>query len=142
MVKSILGVPYVWGGDRPELGLDCSGLALIVLRKIEKNKSIPDMTSHSMYTYMQKTLNWKQVNSISEITTDDFLFYKKRKSGRIYHVAMVSAPGYMLESGGKGSGSKCTDLSVARKRYPQAKVRMIPIAGRRSPDYILRKYNN
>jgi len=29
-----LGVPYTWGGDKPDDGFDCSGLVLFVFRKV------------------------------------------------------------------------------------------------------------
>jgi len=50
LIQECLGVPYIWGGNNPMTGLDCSGFVQWVLKKmdmLEKNKDYTAQDIHN-----------------------------------------------------------------------------------------------
>jgi|GEM_PF-6272579 len=77
-----LGVPYVWGGTEPGVGLDCSGLTMTAYG--EAGLDIPRLAQ-------EQTIG-AEVPSVDELVPGDLVVW----SG---HVAMVIGDGKMIEAG-------------------------------------------
>lgn len=49
--KRFIGLPYIWGGDDPIAGFDCSGLVVEVLQAVGLIPDGSDFTAHSLYQH-------------------------------------------------------------------------------------------
>lgn len=85
LAKSRLGIPYVWGGRNWETGMDCSGLTLLVYKRV--GIELP-ATSETQSTF------------VKEITKDqaqrgDLVFWGAK--GSSHHVAIYAGDNKIIE---------------------------------------------
>lgn len=85
--KELVGVKYVWGGNTPQSGLDCSGLLYYIQKKA--GSEVGDMTA-SGYSKLGKMI------PIGQQKVGDFLFF----GYPVNHCAIFIGNGYMIESRG------------------------------------------
>lgn len=118
--KDLIGVSYVWGGNTPQSGLDCSGLLYYIQKKA--GSEVGDMTA-SGYSKLGKKI------PIGEQKVGDFLFF----GIPVTHCAIFIGNGYMIESRGgrkntadnpgigvvKSLVSRRTDLSCIRRVWDE-----------------------
>lgn len=118
--KELLGVKYVWGGNTPQSGLDCSGLLYYIQKKA--GSEVGDMTA-SGYSKLGKKI------PIGEQKVGDFLFF----GFPVTHCAIFIGNGYMIESRGgrkntadnpgigvvKSLVSRRSDLSCIRRVWDE-----------------------
>jgi len=90
-IKRFIGIKYLWGGNNPIEGFDCSGLALEYLRSL--GIDLKDMTAQEIYNYYQ--LN----GHISGLKKGSLLFFGKDRDN-ITHIAIALNGLQMIESGG------------------------------------------
>lgn len=84
---NLIGTPYVWGGNTPAQGLDCSGLLYYIQKKA--GSEVADMTA-SGYSMHGKKIG------IGQKKPGDFLFFGRP----VTHCAVYIGNGYMIESRG------------------------------------------
>lgn len=116
----LLGVKYVWGGNTPQYGLDCSGLLYWIQKKA--GSEVGDMTA-SGYSKLGKMI------PIGQQKVGDFLFF----GYPVTHCAVFIGNGYMIESRGsrkntadnpgigvvKSLVSRRSDLSCIRRVWDE-----------------------
>ena len=85
--KELVGVRYVWGGNTPQYGLDCSGLLYYIQKKA--GSEVGDLTA-SGYSKLGARI------PIGEQKVGDFLFF----GTPVTHCAIFIGNGYMIESRG------------------------------------------
>lgn len=85
--KELLGVKYVWGGNTPQSGFDCSGLLYYIQKKA--GSEVGDMTA-SGYSNLGTKI------PIGQQKVGDFLFF----GNPVNHCAIFIGNGYMIESRG------------------------------------------
>ena len=85
--KELLGVKYVWGGNTPQSGLDCSGLLYYIQKKA--GSEVGDLTA-SGYSKLGTKI------PIGQQKVGDFLFF----GNPVTHCAIFIGNGYMIESRG------------------------------------------
>jgi len=96
--KRLIKTPYVWGGDKPTIGLDCSGLVLELLKAIGViGRKELDMTAQGIYAFISSTPGGRD-----EVDKGDLIFFGTSLS-KISHIAIAIDSNYMLEAGGEGS---------------------------------------
>lgn len=96
--KSLLGIPYVWGGTNPSSGLDCSGLTSFVYSQIGINIG--------RTTYNQDATG--RHISLSELKPGDLILeYGKG------HVAMYIGNGQQIEAPQPGESVKISPVPYA-----------------------------
>lgn len=82
-----IGIPYVWGGDTPEEGFDCSGLVQYSYKKAI-NQQLPRVTT-------EQEQEGKEV-SLSNLQKGDLLFYGEK--GSTYHVSIYAGNGCSIQA--------------------------------------------
>jgi len=92
-----LGVPYVWGGEDPETGFDCSGLVRYVY--LQHGISLPHYSGYQFK--MGKPV------SPSELQPGDLVFF----GNPVHHVGMYVGNGYFIHAPQTGDFVKLTLLS-------------------------------
>lgn len=92
-----LGVPYVWGGENPAIGLDCSGLVLIVFRKF--GVELPH------YSRSQAKLGVGV--SYNDLQPGDLVFF----GNPIHHVGIYLGEGYYIHAPKRNDVVKISKLS-------------------------------
>ena len=97
--ESQIGVPYVWGGETPGVGFDCSGLTAWSWG--QAGVSLPHFSGGQMSDTTPVPL--------SDLQPGDLLFYGP---GGGDHVAMYVSPGTMIEAPETGSFVHLTGLRL------------------------------
>lgn len=110
--ESFLNTPYLWGGDDPLAGVDCSGLVLEGLKSIGKVPREFDNTAAGLSTMFPK---------VDKLERGCLLFW----GVPIRHVEIVWAvfDGLVLTIGASGGGSKTVDRAEAVKSNAYVKIR-------------------
>jgi len=107
--RQSLGVPYQWGMDDLELGVDCSGFVRLILQKFQL---LPpgDYSSQTLYDHFSGK---KCIVDSDQIKPACLLFFG-RANKRISHVAFAIDEDRMIEAG--GGNSKTTTYAAALDR--------------------------
>jgi cell wall-associated NlpC family hydrolase len=108
-------IPYIWGGDDPKSGLDCSGLSQAILR-IRNQDPSGDQTA-DMLMKMLVDAGGVKFTDVSRADLGDQIFYGSNKATHI-----VTYLGEGLVFGANGGGSWCTSPEIARKRGAFSKI--------------------
>ena len=80
--KSYTGIPYVWGGNTPEEGFDCSGFVRWVYKK-SINALIARTTLEQSHEYKE----WIKYD-INSPEKGDLIFFKTLPNRKISHVGI------------------------------------------------------
>jgi cell wall-associated NlpC family hydrolase len=112
--KSLIGTPYVWGGESPgEGGFDCSGFTQYVFKQVgySLNRISGDQAKQGVYV------------SRASIQPGDLIFYSFEGNGVINHVGIYIGNGQMIHSPKAGDSVKITNIGTAywRSRYVTAR---------------------
>lgn len=100
--KELIGVKYVWGGNTPQSGLDCSGLLYYIQKKA--GSEVGDLTA-SGYSKLGARI------PIGEQKAGDFLFF----GNPVTHCAIFIGNGYMIESrGGRKNTASNPGIGVVK----------------------------
>jgi cell wall-associated NlpC family hydrolase len=97
--ESQIGVPYVWGGETPGVGFDCSGLTAWAWGQV--GVGLPHYSGAQMADSAPV--------SVSDLEPGDLLFYGPGGSD---HVAMYVSPGTMIEAPFTGADVRLTGLRL------------------------------
>tara|TARA_B100001250_G_scaffold212627_1_gene182391 strand:+ start:6158 stop:7153 length:996 start_codon:yes stop_codon:yes gene_type:complete len=103
--KSFIGVPYVWGGNNPDEGFDCSGYVRWVIKK-SMNILIPRTTLDQSVTYKDK-LNYN-INNCKE---GDLIYFKTRPNRKISHVGIFLGGNKFIHAPNEKETVKIDELS-------------------------------
>jgi cell wall-associated NlpC family hydrolase len=115
---SMIGVPYIWGGQSKN-GVDCSGFIQLCLNHVGIDPS-GDQTA-------QLLQHWCLDNKYQRLIKPGSLLFFGKKENIITHVAMALDNELMIEAG--GGNQKCTTIEWSKKIG--ARVRMVPINNRK-----------
>lgn len=108
--RSYLRVPYLYGGNCPLNGVDCSALLLILLRKAGLVGIKEDLTAQGIYEKIKvKGQAWGAGEGLS-FPKGTILFYGQSKRD-IDHTALVIDSYSVIEAG--GGDSSCLSLADA-----------------------------
>lgn len=85
LAKSRLGIPYVWGGRNWETGMDCSGLTLLVYKRVGIELPATSETQSNIVKQITK----------EEAKRGDLVFWGAK--GSSHHVAIYSGDNKVIE---------------------------------------------
>jgi len=114
---SFVGKPYIWGGDDPILGFDCSGLVQEILSSVGMDPP-GDQTANALYMFFMAQPHTTQAKAGS------LVFYGKVPN--VTHVGFMVDKWRMIEAGGGGSSTKTGADAAAQNAY----IRIRPIQRR------------
>src|SRR5690349_8553607 len=114
---SFLGRPYLWGGDDPMEGFDCSGLVQEILESIGFDPD-GDQTAQSLYEYF--ALHGTNIG----IPQRGALAFYGKEIKKITHVAFCINSFQIIEAGGGGSAT----INIKEASRQNAFVRIRPIS--------------
>jgi len=117
VAMSMLGVPYIWGGNNSLTGIDCSGFVLEILR-MSGLWNNTDARAQDIY--------YKFEHSFTKQASEGAILFFGKSVDEITHVAYALSSIHMIEAG--GGGSKTLTLDDAKKQ--NAMVRVRPISNR------------
>lgn len=92
---SLIGTPYKYGGNSPEVGFDCSGLVRYILG-LSSTLKLP-RTSHEMYQMAGPEV------AMDKLVAGDLLFFRVGKTKRINHVAVYIGEGRFVHAPSTGN---------------------------------------
>ncbi len=102
--KSLLGTPYVWGGDAiADGGFDCSGFTQYTFKSVGYtiNRISIDQSKQGQYVAKEN------------LQAGDLVFYSLAGDGNISHVGIYIGAGKMIHSPKTGDVVKTTDITTA-----------------------------
>lgn len=116
-----VGKPYVWGGDDPITGYDCSGVIQEILSSVGLDPK-GDQTAQALFEYFSKNGTFVVPD---QYQAGCLVFYGKDEKN-ITHVSMMLNDFQIIEAGG-GTSKTVDEKSAARDN---AFVRIRPITSR------------
>lgn len=111
---SFLGKPYLWGGDDPVAGFDCSGMCIEILKSVGILPRKGDWTAQGLWDRFKEC-------EVCQPSLGCLVFWTNSKGTRVIHVEM--ALNSHLCIGASGGGSKTTSESNAIAQNAYIKVR-------------------
>lgn len=115
-----VGLPYLWGGDDPIKGFDCSGLVQEILEAAGIDP-VGDQTAQGLYDYFVR------LPDSSNIKTCGALAFYGKNVKEISHVALLVDDFTIIEAG--GGGSRTQNLNDASNQ--NAFIRLRPVHKRK-----------
>ena len=107
-------MPYIYGGNNPLTGWDCSGFVIEILRSFGLVKG--DHTCQGLYKYLSQK-NWR-----SQLAEGSILFFGESRN-QIVHIAIALNKSIMIECGGGVSSTRT--LTLAKRRGACVRIRPI-----------------
>lgn len=113
----MVGTPYIWGGNNPLKGFDCSGLICEGLRSVGAIKA--DLGSQELFNH------FKSKGARSQLARGSLLFFGQSQNN-ITHVAIALDEKVMLEAGGGDRNCLTINDAILKNAF----VRFRPISNR------------
>ena len=114
---TFIGKPYIWGGDDPMIGFDCSGLVQEILSSVGMDPA-GDQTADALYRHFMSEPHTTQSKAGS------LAFFGQKP--RVTHVGFLIDSWRMLEAGGGGARTKTAADAAAQNAY----IRIRPVSNR------------
>jgi cell wall-associated NlpC family hydrolase len=107
--EDFIGIPYRWGGDTPDEGFDCSGLAMAVYQMNGLN--LPRST--------RDQFDSGRPTSRGNLRRGDLVFFKISRGRKVSHVGIYRGDGRFIHAPGKGKTIRVDSFSNSyfKKRY-------------------------
>jgi len=116
LALKLVGCPYIWGGQNPWVGLDCSGFIIWIYQVFGLLPS-GDWTAQGLVHGVPGHM----VESWAELAPGDLVFYGVTE-GKVSHVMLFAGGGLVV--GASGGGRDTITREVATQRGAQVKVKL------------------
>ena len=101
---SLMGTPYLPGGNTPAERFDCSGFVRYVL--LENGVSLPERSSEDMYR-----ASWRPV-SRDALKPGDLVFFQTGRQWGVNHVGIYVGDGQFIHAPARGGAVRVESLSL------------------------------
>lgn len=123
--RKYLGLPYVWGGTDPDVGLDCSGLVQLVYKNL--GYDLPRVSN-------QQATAGRPVASMAEAQPGDLIAWdNSSRNVGVDHIAIYIGNGKMIEAPRTGLDVRIIDVpstpDVIRRILPDPSAPVSGVAG-------------
>jgi len=107
--RSFIGIPYLWGGNSPETGFDCSGLVVACYQLNGLNLPRTSQEQFQMGTPISR----------SSLAKGDLVFFAASGGKKVSHVGIYVGDGCLIHAPGKSKMIRVDSLSgqYFSKRY-------------------------
>lgn len=112
------GQPYVWGGDDPMRGFDCSGMAVEILQSVGIIPINEDYTAQLLWN--------KFIDREVYDPQPGCLVFWENSQGHVIHVEMYIGNGLSMGASGGGSRIKTQEDAVRHNAF----IKVRPVLGR------------
>lgn len=111
----LVGTPYVWGGNTPSSGFDCSGLINFVYNDVAGIR-LPRTTQQMLQMQGQRVAR-------NSLRSGDILFFSTAGHGRVSHAGIYVGDGRFVHAPSSGGTVRLdsVDAKYWNKAYLQAK---------------------
>ncbi len=111
----LVGTPYVWGGNTPSSGFDCSGLIGFVYNDVAGIR-LPRTTAQMMQMQGQRVPR-------NQLRSGDIIFFSTASHGRVSHAGIYVGNGRFVHAPSSGGTVRLdsVDSKYWNKAYLQAK---------------------
>ena len=111
----LVGTPYVWGGNTPSSGFDCSGLIGFVYQEVAGIR-LPRTTQQMLHMPGQQV-------SRNQLRSGDIIFFATAGRGRVSHAGIYVGEGRFVHAPSSGGTVRLDSVNAAywNKAYLQAK---------------------
>lgn len=116
LALALIGTPYVWGGDKPYKGLDCSGEVIWILKVFGLLPPDYDDTADGISKYFPRT---------QEARLGDLVCYGS--NDRVVHIGIYIGSGLAVSA--RGGDHTVTSVEIAKQK--NASTRTHPVTYRR-----------
>jgi len=122
-----LNIPYIYGGQNPLVGLDCSGLIVHIFRELGIFGKGEDYTAATLWeTYRTKKVAYPSKGTL--------VFYKSYTSNEVGHVGICIDHDWCICASGGNENTKTLEVAQRRKaRIRLKKIRYRKIWGYADP---------
>lgn len=111
---ALLGLPYIWGGDDPMAGFDCSGLVVEILKAAGVLPADGDWTADQLYQ--------RFAASEQGLAYGGCLAFWRR-GGRMTHVEYCINPSHTIGASGGGSSTLTVADAIRQNAYVKLRPR-------------------
>ena len=109
VAMKFLGKPYIWGGDDPMNGFDCSGFCIEILKSVGLLPRKGDWTAAMLWEQFKD----KEVSAPYE----GCLVFWKNNSGKIIHIEYAIDTMFCIGASGGGSKTQSEDDALDQNAY-------------------------
>jgi cell wall-associated NlpC family hydrolase len=107
---SFFGKPYIWGGDDPVNGFDCSGMCIEILKSVGLLPRKGDWTAQGLWDRLNKY-------EVERPYKGCLVFWTNIKGDRIVHVEYALTGQLSIGASGGGSKTKTKDDAINQNAY-------------------------
>ena len=119
IAQHFLGKPYIWGGDDPVQGFDCSGFVIEILKSVGILPRSGDWTAAGLWDrFKGRVANRPSVGCL--------VFYRGSINGPIIHVEYCLDGIHSIGASGGGSRIKNSEDAISQNAY----IKIRPIESR------------
>jgi cell wall-associated NlpC family hydrolase len=118
-----LGLPYIWGGDDPIEGFDCSGFAVHLLQSVNLLTVDSDYTAAGLYRHLFE-------HKTNKIIPGNLIFFGSQRRlniGDITHVEIAVNGELMIGASGGGRNNMTIEEAVRNNAF----IKVKPVKSRR-----------
>jgi cell wall-associated NlpC family hydrolase len=130
VAMKFLGKPYLWAGDDPMNGFDCSGFCIEILKSVGLLPREGDWTAQMLWDKFK----YREV----EKPHDGCLVFWKNNSGKIIHIEYAINETLCIGASGGGSKTQTGEDAVDQNAY----IKIRPWASRKNVKGFIDPFND